>query len=417
MRHVIIGAGPAGVIAAETLRGHDPAARITLICGEAGPPYARMAIPYAMAGKIAEHGTWLRQRDGHYEAVGIDLVHDRVLAVDPAARTLALAAGGALGYDRLLIATGSSPARPDVPGLDLPGVHACWTLEDLRKVSALVGPGKRVLLLGAGFVSCIILQSLVQRGARVTVSCGSSGRMVRSMMDETAGGMIMRWCRAKGVRVLTAGRPKSIAQIASGLLITLNSGESAEADVVIVGTGVRTNTAFLAGSGIAVDDGIMVDGFLRTSVPDVYAAGDVAQGLNLCTGRTEVHAIQPTAVEHGRIAALNMAGKPTPFLGSLSMNTLDTLGLISCSFGLWAGREGGERVRVVDEERFRYLRLEFFDDRLVGANTVGMTNEIGVIRGLIQTRIRLGGWIDHLRKDPSRLAEAYIACAQGVAAE
>ena len=417
MHHVIIGAGPAGVVAAETLRRVDAAARVTLICGEAGPPYARMAIPYAMAGKIGEAGTWLRRDDGHYAGLGIDLLHDRVTAVDAGAGRLTLAGAGRLSYDRLLIATGSSPARPDVPGLDLPGVHSCWTLGDMRKVSAVLAPGTRVLLLGAGFVSCIILQSLVQRGAQVTVSCGSSGRMVRSMMDETAGGMIMRWCRGKGVRVLTAGRPRSIARLASGLRVTLDSGETAEADMVLVGTGVKTNTGFLAGSGIETAEGILVDGFLQTTRAGIYAAGDVAQGVNLCTGQKEVHAIQPTAVEHGRIAALNMAGRPTPYGGSLSMNTLETLGLISCSFGLWMGRDGGDRIRVVDEDRFRYLRLEVFDGRLVGANTVGMTNEIGVIRGLIQTRVRLGVWIDRLRQDPSRLAEAYVACSQGVAAE
>jgi NAD(P)H-nitrite reductase large subunit len=369
-----------------------------------------MAIPYAMAGKIAEEGTWLRQDARHFDRLGVSLVHDRVNAIDPKARRLALAQGGSLAFDRLLIATGSSPARPNVPGLDLPGVHSCWTLEDLRKVSALIAPGTRVLLLGAGFVSCIILQSLVQRGAKVTVSCGSSGRMVRSMMDETAGGMIMRWCRGKGVTVLTAGRPTAITQAAKGLRVTLDSGVEAETDVVIVGTGVKTNTGFLAGSGVAVDEGITVDEFLQTSVAGIYAAGDVAQGLNQCTGQREVHAIQPTAVEHGRIAALNMAGKPTPFQGSLSMNTLDTLGLISCSFGLWGGKEGGEQVRAVDEERYRYMRLEFFDGRLVGANTVGVTNEIGIIRGLIQTRVKLGEWLDRLKHDPSRLAQAYMAC-------
>ena len=410
MQHVIIGAGPAGVVAAETLRREAPAASVALICGEDGPPYSRMAIPYAMAGKIQEEGTWLRQDAGHFDRLGVRLVHDRVTSVDPKAGSLALAQGGSLAFDRLLIATGSSPARPKVPGLDLPGVESCWTLEDFRKVSALITPGTRVLLLGAGFVSCIILQSLVQRGAKVTVSCGSSGRMVRSMMDEIAGGMIMRWCRDKGVTVLTAGRPTAITQMAKGLRVSLDSGAEAETDVVIVGTGVKTNTGFLAGSGIAVEEGITVDEFLQTSLPGIYAAGDVAQGLNQCTGLREVHAIQPTAVEHGRIAALNMAGQPTPFQGSLSMNTLETLGLISCSFGLWNGKEGGEQVRAVDEDRFRYLRLEFFDGRLVGANTVGMTNEIGIIRGLIQTRVKLGEWLERLKHDPSRLAQAYMAC-------
>lgn len=412
-RYVVIGGGPAGVIAAETLRRQDAEGSITLVCGEPGPPYARMAIPYAMAGTIDEAGTWLRKEPGHYQSLDIRSLHDRVSGIEPALGRVRLAGGSLLPYDRLLIATGSSPARPRIPGLDLPGVHSCWTLEDLRRIDPQLTPGCRVLLLGAGFVSCIILQSLVQRGARVTVSCGASGRMVRSMMDETAGAMIMRWCRAKGVEVLTAGRPTAIEQTDCGLRVTLDSGRTAEADLAIVGTGVKTNTAFLDGSGILVEDGIVVDRFLRTNVENIWAAGDVAQGFNCCTGLSEVHAIQPTAVEHGRVAALNMSGAPTEFPGSLAMNTLETLGLISCSFGQWAGREGGQQARMVDEERFRYLRLEFFDDRLIGANTVGMTRETGIIHGLIQTRMRLGGWIERLKRDPSRIAEAYVACEQG----
>ena len=413
MDHVIIGAGPAGVVAAETLRKVDPAARVTLICGEAGLPYARMAIPYALSGKIGESGTRLRQDPDHFAKLGIGLVVNRVTAVDAAARRLTMADGASLGYDRLLIATGSSPARPDIPGMDLPGVQASWTLDDLRAICGRAHPGSRVTLLGAGFVSCIILQSLVRRGCQVTVSCGSSGRMVRSMMDEVAGGMIMRWCRARGVRVLIGGRPRSIAP---GLVVTLDSGETIESDLVIVGTGVRTNTGFLAGSGVEIDEGIKVDRMLRTSQPDIYAAGDVAQGFNQITGRSEVHAIQPVAVEHGRVAALNMAGREVPFLGSLPMNTLDTLGLISCSFGQWMGRDDGERARMVDERGYRYLRLEFMDGRLIGANTVGLTQEVGIIRGLIQSRLDLGHWVGVLKKDPSRLAEAYLSRTQCVAA-
>ena len=115
---------------------------------------------------------------------------------------------------------------------------------------------------------------------------------------------------------------------------------------------------------------------------DIYAAGDMAQGPDFSTGRQEVHAIQPTAVEHGRIAALNMAGADTPFRGSLSMNVLNTLGLVSSSFGLWMGVEGGERSVAVDEARSRYLRLEFEDDRIVGALALGLTQHVGVVRGL-----------------------------------
>ena len=411
MHHVIVGAGPAGVVAAETLRRVDSRSAVTLICGEAGPPYSRMAIPYVISGKIDEPGTHLRRTPDHFQTLGVALRHDRVTAIDPAAKSLSLADGKSLAYDRLLIATGSSPARPPISGLDQPGVYSCWTLDDMRKICAAVKPGTRLVLLGAGFVACIIIPSLLERGAVVTVVCGSSGRMVRSMMDETSGGMIMRWCRKRGVRVITSGRPQSIA---ADLTVTLESGETAEADIVVVATGVTTNTGFLAGSGVMVNQGIVVDQYLQSSVSDIYAAGDVAEGMNFCTGKPEVHAIQPTAVEHGRIAAMNMTGRQVPFHGSLSMNTLDTMGLVSCSFGQWMGRDGGHQARAVDQDGFKYIRLEFFEDLLVGANTVGLTQEIGICRGLIETRVRLGAWVDKLVKDPGRLAEAYVACTHGV---
>jgi len=126
-------------------------------------------------------------------------------------------------------------------------------------------------------------------------------------------------------------------------------------------------------------------------------------------GGWSVHAIQPTAVDHGRIAALNMAGLEARFQGSLNMNVLDTLGLISCSFGDWAGVDGGEGAEILNEATYKYLRLEFAEDRLVGALGVGRTEQIGVLRGLIQSRIRLGDWKEKLLTEPSRFVEAYVA--------
>ena len=168
--------------------------------------------------------------------------------------------------------------------------------------------------------------------------------------------MIARWCESKGVSVRTGTRVTEIARSNGSLVLATDSGDPIEADLVVCATGVSPNIGFLdgaagaagaagaraaAGTRIECDTGILVDHRLRTSVRDIYAAGDVAQGPDFSTGRQEVHAIQPTAVEHGRIAALNMAGADTPFRSSLSMNVLNTLGLVSSSFGLWMGVEGG----------------------------------------------------------------------------
>ena len=136
MKHLIIGAGPAGVIAAETLRKADPESSVTLLGDEQSPPYSRMAIPYLLAENIDEDGTHLRHGDGHYEKLGIELRRGRAASVDPGKRAVTLEDGATLPWDRLLIATGSRPTRP--PGMDLPGVESCWTLEDARAIAGRV---------------------------------------------------------------------------------------------------------------------------------------------------------------------------------------------------------------------------------------------------------------------------------------
>jgi len=171
---------------------------------------------------------------------------------------------------------------------------------------------------------------------------------------------------------------------------------------------------FLAGSGIRIESGIVVDERMRTNLPGVYAAGDVAEACDL-NGKLLVNAIQPNAVEQARIAALNMAGGETDFIGSLAINVLDTMGLVSCSFGQWQGEEGGEGVELVDEARNRYLSLKFKSDVLIGATSIGWTEHIGALRGLIQTRARLGAWKDRLLEDPTAFMAAYLATAQKAA--
>ena len=182
-----------------------------------------------------------------------------------------------------------------------------------------------------------------------------------------------------------------------GITVSTAGGETLEADLVICATGVRSNTGWLEGSGVEVDLGIVVDDCMATSADGVYAAGDVAQGKDLSTGDYYVQAIQPTAVEHGKLAAKNMVnGNATPRAGTVNMNVLDTVGLISTSFGLWMGVEGGEEATLSNPERFEYLNLQFKGDVLVGASSLGMTDHVGVLRGLIQTGCRLGDWKDVL---------------------
>ncbi len=413
MNHVIVGAGPAGVIAAETLRGVDRGAKITILGAEPEPPYSRMAIPYLLAENVGEEGTYLRHGEGHYDKLDIDVQRAGVASVSPADRVVKLESGKSLQYDRLLLATGSHTLKPPIPGMDLPGVENCWTLEDARNIMRHAKSGSRVVLMGAGFIGCIVLEALVARKVELTV-IEMAERMLARMMDDTGGEMIKRWCENQGVRVLTSTKVQGIESANAGLRLELDGAEPVEADLVVCATGVAPNVDFLGGSGINIDQGILVDHRLQTNVQGIYAAGDVAQGPDFSTGRQEIHAIQPTASEHGRIAAMNMAGVETTFKGSLSMNVLNTLGLVSSSYGLWMGADG-DRVEAVDNDGFKYLRLEFEDDVVVGALALGLTQHVGVIRGLVQTRVPLGEWKSTLMKDPHRVMEAYLACTQTAA--
>ena len=141
MQHIIIGAGPAGVIAAETLRKEDPDAEITIIGDEPEPAYSRMAIPYYLIDNVEESGTYLRDPAQHFKVQNIEIVQQRVDSINTQGKSLSLADGSSRAYDKLLIATGSHPISPPIPGLDLPQVHSCWTLEDARNIIRLAQPG------------------------------------------------------------------------------------------------------------------------------------------------------------------------------------------------------------------------------------------------------------------------------------
>jgi NAD(P)H-nitrite reductase large subunit len=262
-------------------------------------------------------------------------------------------------------------------------------------------------------------------------------RMVPRMMGPTAGGMIRDWCEVKGVKVHTGARVEAIeraephsngllARIASAIglgspvnheaapmSVRLSTGERIAADLVISATGVRPNIGFLENSGITCMVGVLTDEHLQTSVPGIYAAGDCAEAFDKVSGKTIVSAIQPNAAEQARVAALNMVGQRAELKGVTQINVLDTLGMISTSFGNWQGIAGGQQVELTDRAAGRHLSLQFDGDKMVGCNSIGWIEHVGVMRGLVEGEVRLGEWKDKLMQDPTLLMEAYLASAQG----
>ncbi len=413
MKHMILGNGPAGVVAAETLRAAAPNDDILLVGNEDAPPYSRMAIPYLLEGNIDEAGTYLRKSADHFNKLRIQQRRGLAVSVNSEKRTVLFDDGHFEHYDRLLLATGSHPVRPPIPGIDLAEVQTCWTLADSRAIAARAKPGSRVLQLGAGFIGCIIMESLVRRGVRLTV-VEMGDRMVPRMMTPAAGGMIKRWVEQKGVRVVTKAGVDRIEKAGKDadapLKVTLTNGEHVACDLVIVAAGVAPNVSFLEGTKVHIAKGVLVDDTMQTSVAGIYAAGDVAEAPDLFSGKHLVAAIQPNAADQARIAALNMAGKAAHMKGVLAINVLDSLGMISTSFGEWQGTAGGDGVEKIDEANGRYISLQFKGDVLIGATAIGLTQHVGALRGLIQAKMRLGAWKQTLLETPTRFYEAFIAC-------
>jgi NAD(P)H-nitrite reductase large subunit len=218
---------------------------------------------------------------------------------------------------------------------------------------------------------------------------------------------------ARGVEVRTQTRLEAIEAAGPRRRLRLSGGERIECDAVIFATGIAPNVECVAGSGIAVEHGILVDARMRTSAEGVFAAGDVAQGPDLLSTQRRVQAIQPVAVDHGRVAAANMAGRDVAYSGSLTMNVLAAQGLEAASFGRW--EEEGDVTRVANPANRIYRKLVWEGDRLVGGILVGPTlavsgvNDLGMLKGLIQTGVRLGPWRAFLEENPLDLRRAFVA--------
>ena len=420
MHHVIIGGGPAATNAVETIRQFDGGrADITLVCDE--PAHSRMALPYWLAGDIGEGQT--RTGDAAYftrlkvaTRFGV-----RATAIDPQGRTVTLNDGSHLAFDNLLIATGSSPLRPSIPGADLPGVTPLWSLADTDRVlqyaASLQPAGRtpRAVLIGAGFIGIIVLNAMVKRQWQVAVVERESELLPR-MLDASAAGHARRWLGTRNVAVHCSATVQRIRQQADGTkAVELSDGQSLAADIVILATGIRPNLDLVRGSGIATGEAILVNDRMQTNFPHVYAGGDVAQGPVLSAPESAVHPIQPTAVDHGRVAGANMAGHEVRYPGSLAMNIVDICGVQGASFGRWDDA-AAETATIDHLAGFIYRKLVFRDDRISGAifigraDDLGMLTDIGMVKGLMQTETRLGPWQKYLQDHPHDIRRAYVAC-------
>ena len=423
MHHVIIGGGPAATNAIETIRQFDgDQSVITLVSDE--PAHSRMALPYWLAGNIPEAHTHTGDADYFTRLNVTTRFGTRVASIDPRANSVTFTDGSKLDFDNLLIATGSSPLHPSIPGADLPGVQPLWSLAHTDRVlkfaESLQPAGRipRVVLIGAGFIGFIVLNAMYKRKWQLAV-VEREGRVLPRMLDAPAADHVHRWLAARSIPVHCGATVQQIRQQADGSkTVELSDGHALIADIVIVATGIRPNLELLQGSAIATGEAILVNDRMQTNFAHVYAGGDVAQGPVLFGDGNAVHPIQTTAVDHGRVAGANMAGHDVSYPGSLAMNVVDICGIQGASFGHW-NDAAAEATTIDNPDGFIYRKLLWSDDRISGAifagqaNDLGMLTDVGMVKGLMQTQTRLGPWKKYLRDNSFDIRRAYVACGAG----
>ena len=411
-RHIIVGGGTAGMNAITTIREIDHGgSEVVLVSAER--PYSRMVLPYYLARDIAESHVFTANPSRLAQLNVTPHLGRHAVSLDTKAQQLTLDDGTVTEYDDLLIATGSSAVRAPVPGADGAGVHSFWTLDQARAVLGGIGAGTRVVMVGAGFIAFTILNSILKLGAQLSI-VEIAPQILPRMIDRTGAEIVERWLQRHGVEVRTDAHLQAIEDVGGRKRLRFQESGALEADLVIMATGIRTNLDWLASSGIEVNRGVLVDDHLRSNVPNVYAAGDVAEGRDFVTGERAIHAIEPTAMEHGRIVGANMAGQPLAYRGSLLMNIVDVADLEIASFGAW-DQATAEVSSAVKPDRPAYRKLLWQGDRLIGAIILGVstdiwtTNDVGMLKGLVQSGAGLGPWKEYLQRNPFDIKKAFLA--------
>jgi NAD(P)H-nitrite reductase large subunit len=412
-RHLIIGGGTAGLNCIRTIREEESSAsEITLVSAER--PYSRMVLPYYLDETIAESHVFTATPAALAAWKVKTMIGRKAARLDAANNAATLDDGTTVEYDDCLIATGSRAATPPIPGADGPGAHCFWTLEEARAVIAGVTPGSRVVMVGAGFIAFTILNAILSRGAQLTI-VEVAPRILPRMVDAACAEIVAAWLRRHAVTLRTGATLTKIEDSRGKRKLSFKKGAPISADVVIMATGIRTNLEWLDGSGIETSreagGGIVVDDHLRSSAKNVYAAGDVARGRNLVTGAPEVHAIEPTAQEHGRVVGANMAGRDLAYRGSLVMNIVEVCHLDVASWD----DPAAEVYTATRRDRSQYRKLLFRGGRLTGAVICGpagdiwTTNDVGMLKGLVYSGADLTAWKAHLKRNPFDVKPAFLA--------
>jgi len=379
-RLVVLGAGVAGLTAAEEARRRAPKADITLVSKEDGLPYFRLNLTRLLADEIAAQDLQM-QPAAWFAEQRVELIHDTAAGIDRQKRQVQLESGRTLEYDRLVIATGAHPFVPPMVGATRTGVSALRTRADVQALLERGKPGGRAVCLGGGVLGLEAAGALQRRGMAVTVLEGFDWLLPRQLA-EPAGRMLQREVERLGITVRCGARTEELLGDEEVRGVRLAGGEEIPANLVVLATGVRPNSYLGRLCGLEVGRGIVVDDHMATSDPLVLAAGDVAEH------RGVVYGLWPHAFAQGLVAGANAAGALLEFHGLPPSNRLKVLGVELFSIGRFLPLDASYLVLEQQREQ-TYLRLVAHDGRLVGANLFGDTALAGSLKTWIEAGTQL----------------------------
>lgn len=406
MKYLIIGNSAAAVGAIEAIRRNDKGNPITIISDEPHHVYSRPLISYLLAGHTKEDKMYYRDENFYKENNVETVFNKKVTGVDTKKKQVILdnkgqgARGKAqvIGYDKLLIATGGTPFVPPIKGKDRKNVYTFTKWSDAAEILKVSKNVKKAVVIGAGMIGLKAIEGLNAIGIYVTV-VELAPEVLSRALDKDASRIVQRKMEEAGVEVITNNEVVEITgkgNIATG--VVLRDKKKIKCDLVIVAIGVIPNTGFIKDSGIKINRGVVVDERMETNIKGIYAAGDVAEALNMLTNEKMPIPIWPLAYRQGGIAGDNMSGGSLVYKGGFPMNSIEFPGVPTISIGIIEPRgEGYESIIKNDAVNGNYKRIIIKNERLVGAILVGAdVDRAGILTGLIKEQTPVTAFKDKI---------------------
>ena len=388
--YVIIGGGIASVACVEGIRRHDKTGKIILIFGEGKPVYCRPLISYYLQG-MTDFEKMKYRPDCFYEENNCELVYAKADKID-AENKRVFVGGREITYDKLCLATGSSPFVPPFKGLESVEKKSTFmTEEDALTIESQISPKTKVLIIGAGLIGLKCAEGLLGRVQNIFVS-DLAPRVLSSILDDECAKYMQNTLEEKGISFMLNDSVTSFDKNTA----TFNSGKVVDFDLLILAVGVRANISLVKNAGAETNRGIIVDEKMQTSLKNVFAAGDCAEGYDASIDDKRVLAILPSAYQQGFTAGVNMAGGDAHLLDEIPLNAIGFFGLHALTAGAYTGEKYEEKSDM------GIKRLYFYNNRLVGFMIIGEVNGAGIYTSLIKNKTPLSKEeFDQIKKSPT----------------